>query len=170
MDNAVVTDTTKKAESTSKTQKGDYKDLKATYTDLVDLYHKTNFLKFRFIPYQRNDADNVRLFCYALNNKYGDESDDTKFRIGTFIISEDGKGEDPSTLSGAILKYPELSLTEKQMDQIFKMDPSTCLNLDLTAVVKKDTDGNDFHTYEVFKVGNDSKIYFNPSPPGKKKN
>lgn len=156
------------ADSTDK-QKGGYVDLKVLCATVNSYYYKKNFVKFIFIPYQRDQNDNVRLFCYALSKNLSGEEANEIYRIGKpFFISLDGSGEDPGTLISKPEKLLGLSLTNKQMDTIFKMDPSSCMNLNLVPEKRGDTDGNYYTTFHVFKNSRDTKIVLNPSPPGKK--
>lgn len=162
------TDTAKKNGNIAQT-KGDFIDLKAPCAELIELFNKGKFVKFRFIRYQRDENDDVRLFCYALKADVRDDSDDTKFRFGNPVfISKDGRGEDPTTLEGAIITNPALALSREEVETIFlKTDPTSCINLDFVHQKFRDSTG-EYDSYQVFKVGTDTKIHLNPSPPSKK--
>jgi hypothetical protein len=166
---STVTDTSKKSNDLAQVN-GGFIDLKAPCGQLLDLFNKGKFVKFRFIRYQRSEDDDVRLFCYALDTDIRDDRDDRRFRLGNPVfISKDGMGEDPTTLDGAIITMPALALSLDEMKTIFlKTEPTSCRDLDFDYRKFTDTHGDEYDSYEVFKVGNDCKVHLNPSPPGRR--
>lgn len=131
--------------------------LTVTYDYFLQFFNLNNFQKFKFVPYQRNPNDMVRLYCYALSTDY-DAS-----KIGeAFYISFDGTGEIPRMLDHPII-YDDLVLTKEEMKQIFNAEPVSVIYLTLVPV-KATENGKAYNTYRVFKNGHDSKVQFNLAP------
>ncbi len=131
--------------------------LSVDYNSFLKFFGMGNFYKFKVIPYQRNQGDIVRLYCYALSADYDVN------KIGeAFYVSSDGTGEIPRTLYHPII-YDDLGLSKAEMKQILTAEPVSVIYLTLVPM-KAVENGKSYNTYRVFKNGHDTKVQFRLSP------
>lgn len=162
-------DSTKKTVTVAETNP--YVVLDISCSDLKQLSNKNRFVKFRFLRYRLNEADKMRLFCYALKDDITDDSDDHASRIGNPVfISENHDNEnndDPENIQDALITYPLLSLSKADFQTVLKTgSANSCLTLSFVPGKFTDNQGMAFEGYGILKDKFDTKIHLNPSPPG----